>query len=273
MIATRRRLPVFLRLTFVGALVASMLLPAPPAHALFHLMKITEIFAGTSTAPDAQFIELQMHADNQRFVATHEVVVFDSTGAEEATFTFTSAMQNGASQSHVLVATPAAEEMFGVAADLEMDPSLSANGGKACFRSNQGELIDCASWGGYSGSNEGSGTPFNAPLGLTGDRSMTRDISGGDDPNALDAADDTNDSAADFDFASPGPTNNSGASAGVTDHDRRVTLTLGGRGKLVASGRVSAEGDFEGCFADVPVKLQRRRSGRFVTIKGTRSGA
>lgn len=269
---TRRRSTI-LKIGFVAALVGASVVPAPSAHALFHLIKITEVFPGTTPQSAAQFIELQMYAGDQRFLASHEVVVFDSAGVEAATYTFTSAMQNGASQAYVLLATPQAEDLFGVPADLAMGPSITGGGGKTCFRSSAGELIDCASWGGYSGDDMGSGTPFNAPLGLTPDRSMTRDVSGGDDPNGLDAADDTDDSAADFDFASPSPTNNAGASAGVTDHDRTVTLSLRSRAKLIATGRVTAEGDFEGCFAEVPVLIQRRRSGRFGTIKRTTTDA
>ena len=261
------------RVAFVAALIGASIGVAPSAHALFHLIKITEIFPGTSTQSAAQFIEMQMYANDQRFLASHEVVVFDSAGVEKATYTFTSAMQNGSSQAYVLLATPEAEEMFGVPADLAMDASITAGGGKACFRSNAGELIDCASWGNYSGDDAGSGTPFNSPLGLTPGNSMTRDVSGGENADGLDEADDTNDSAADFDSASPSPTNNAGASAGVTDHARAVTLALRSRAKLVASGRVTAEGDFEGCFAEVPVQIQRRSSGRFTTVKTTTTDA
>lgn len=96
-----------------------------------------------------------------------------------------------------------------------MDASIAGGGGKACFRSSGGELIDCASWGSYSGDDTGSGTPFNAPIGLTPDRSMTRDVSGG----------------------------------------------------------ANAEGDFEGCFAEAPVQIQRRGSGRFTTVKRTTTDA
>lgn len=243
------------------------LLPAPPAHALFHLMMVSEVFAGTTEQPNAQFVELQMYSAGQQFVAGTEVVVFDASGAETGTFTFTSAMANGASQSNILVATPEAETLFGVAPDLEMTPEMAANGGQACFRDSQGGMIDCASWGNYTGDSADAGTPFNSPLGLVGGQSMTRKTSGGSDPNALDAEDDTGNSAADFEFADPSPTNNAGDTAGVTSHDRTVSLALKGRSKLVATGKVTAEGDFEGCFAEVPVELQRKKSGRFVTIK------
>lgn len=231
-------------------------------------MLVTEVFAGTTEAPNAQFVELQMYSDQQRFVAGHEVVVFDSSGAEAGSFTFTTALANGASQSYVLIATPEAETLFGVSPDLEMTPEMATGGGQACFRDGtNGDLIDCASWGNYSGDPAASGTPFNSPLGLVGGQSMTRKTAGGDNPDGADAGDDTNNSASDFEAADPSPTNNAGDSAGVVSHDRTVTLALKGSSRLVATGKVSAEGDYEACFASVPVKLQRRSSGRWATVK------
>ena len=249
-----------------AALVAGLLLPEP-AYALFHMMKVTEVFAGTTDQPAAQFVELQMYANDQRFVTTHEIVIFDSSGAETGRFTFTSALQNGASQSYVLIATPEAETLFGVPADLEMTPAMVAGGGKACFRGNDGALIDCASWGNYTGDDSDSGTPFNSPVGLVGDSSMTRTTSGGSNSSRLDEEDDTNDSAADFGSTSPSPTNNAGDAAGVVTHDRSVTLSLTGTRRVVATGKVTAEGDFEQCFSEVPVLLQRKSSRRWTTVE------
>jgi hypothetical protein len=234
-------------------------------HALFHLMRIREVFTGTSTAPDAHFIELQMYAENQRFVAGHEVAVFDASGNEVMAFTFTSPMANGANQSYILLATVQAEQEFDVSADLIITPVIPRGGGKVCFRSADGGLIDCAAWGGYSGEDTGTGTPFNAPLGLVPDQSMERDISGGSDPETLDEEDDTDDSEADFDFAAPTPTNNEGTSA--TAHERSVTLKL--KGELTAQGKVGAEDDFVACFQDVTVKFQRKDGRRWETVKRT----
>lgn len=258
-----------LRVALVGVIAASAVVTPGPAHALFHLMKVTEVFGGTSAQPAAQFIELQMFADNQRFLASHEVVVFDAAGAEVGAFAFTAPVENGASQAHVLIASPEAVTVFGVPADLEMDPVIARGGGKACFRSNSGELIDCASWGSFSGDNAGSGAPFNAPVGLVADQSMSRDISGGSDPDGLDADDDTNDSAADFDLEAPTPTNNAGQSPDLEQHERSVTLSIRKRSKLVASGKVSSADGYQPCEADVPVRVQRRSEGRWRTIKGT----
>ena len=251
------------RVAIVVFLAFGSVIVAPSAHALFHLMMVTEVLAGTSTVPEAQFIELQMYSDNQRFLAGHEVAVFDAAGEEIEAFTFTGPVANGASQAHVLLATEDAEASFGVTADLVITPVLTPSGGSVCFRNGtDGALIDCASWGNYAGDDTETGTPFNQAIGLLPNQSMERITSGGADTQALDAEDDTNDSEADFESSSPSPTNNAGGAPEpepepeTVSHDRTVTLTL--RRALVATGRVSAEGDYEPCFQDVAVKLQRR---------------
>ncbi|HEV3472628.1 MAG TPA: hypothetical protein VG408_05410 [Actinomycetota bacterium] len=252
---------------------ASVVAAATPAHALFHLMMVTEVFAGTSTAPDAQFIEMQMYAENQRFLTGHEVAVFDAAGNEIEAFTFTGPVANGANQAHVLLATPQAESEFGVEADFPMNPVLVAGGGSVCFRSADGGLIDCVSWGNYSGDDAETGTPFNSTLGLLPDQSMERVATGGSDPEGLDAEDDTNDSEADFDPSSPEPANNGGGDAEPEpepesiDHDRSVSLNL--RGSLVAKGRVTAEGEYEPCFQQVAVRVQRKSAGAWRTVART----
>lgn len=244
---------------------------AGPAHALFHLMMVTEVLAGTSTSPDTHFIEMQMYAENQRFLAGHEVAVFDASGAEIQAFTFTEPMANGANQAHVLLATVQAEAEFGTEADLVITPVLTPGGGSVCFRSADGGIIDCASWGNYSGDDAQTGTPFNSTLGLLPGQSMTRQTDGGSDPQALDAEDDTNDSEADFNSSSPNPTNNAGGGAepGTVDHDRSVSLRL--RRSLVAKGAVSAEGDYAPCFRNVAVRVQRNSNGAWRTVARTTS--
>lgn len=258
MSASTRRLS---RVAIVICLACGSVIVAPSAHALFHLMMVTEVLAGTSTVPEAQFIEMQMYSDNQRFLAGHEVAVFNAAGEEIEAFTFTGPVANGASQAHVLLATEEAEAAFGVTADLVITPVLTGGGGSACFRNGaDGAFIDCASWGNYAGDDTETGTPFNQAIGLLPNQSMERITSGGADPQALDAEDDTNDSEADFESSSPSPTNNAGGAPEpepeTVDHDRTVTLAL--RRALVATGRVSAEGDYEPCFQDVAVRLQRR---------------
>ena len=258
-----------------GLICAHVVAPAGPAQALFHLIMVTEVGAGTSTAPTAHFIELQMYSSDQRFLTGHQVAVFDASGTELAVFTFTGPVANGANQAYVLLATPQAETEFGVDADFPMTPVLTPRGGSVCFRSADGGSIDCASWGNYSGDDAATGNPFSPALGLLPGRSMARVTTGGSDAKSLDPGDDTNDSAADFADSAPSPTNNAGGAAEPgpepVDHDRSVALGL--RRALVAKGRVSAEGDYAACFRGVAVKIQRRGGGRWKVVARTRTNA
>jgi len=57
------------------------------------------------------------------------------------------------------------------------------------------------------------------------------------------------------------------ASCSVSDHARSITLSL--RRHLVAQGRVSSFDAFTDCVASVPVRIQRRVSGRWGTVGKT----
>lgn len=207
--------------TLKATLVATFLLLAlmvVPARASFHLIQIREVFAGTAATPAAQYVELQMYSVGQTFLTGTHVDFFDANGSQVHTATFSSDAPKGGSQRHILIATPGAETLFGVQADLELSVSpLSSGGGKVCFGSDE-LLVDCVSYGSFSGSPTGAGTPFNAPEGVPSGATMMRDVTGGTNPNGLDAGDDTNNSANDFEFARPSPTNNaddSGAPPGA----------------------------------------------------------
>lgn len=250
---------------FSLTLLAGIVVGVRPAVAVFHLSLIREVFAGTAAEPNAHFVEIQMYAGNQNFVLGERVVVYDSAGTEVGNFVFTSNVENGGDQSYILVATPDAEALFGVEADLEMTPVIVRSGGSVCF-GNSNPPVDCASWGGYSGDDSQTGTPFNAPVGLVPGQSMARNTSGGEDAERLDAEDDTNDSAADFEMAAPTPTNNAGEPGDdATAHERTVSLAL--RRSLVARGKVSVADDFDDCVDRVRVVIERRRDGRWRPVK------
>lgn len=273
------------RASVVAALAASVVaaaLWAAPAGATFHFIKITEVFAGTAAQPDAHFVELQMYSGGQNQVATHSVVVYDAAGVQTATFTFTNNVSNGADQAYVLVATPEAEAELGVQADLEMTPALAREGGKVCWE--PALQVDCVSWGSYSAGatdqgGNATGTPFNQATGLVPGQSMTRKVSGGPRPAKLDEADDTNDSAADFESATPSPVPNRTAGPSpspspsdgpaVEQHARSITLKLSGN--LDAGGRVSSNDGFDRCRARVPVTVQKKRGGGWTSVEKTRT--
>ncbi len=82
---------------------------------------------------------------------------------------------------------------------------MSASGGAACWAGS----IDCVSWGSFTGSLTGVGTPVDSG-GIPNGMALRRSISSGCG-TLLEGGDDTNDSAADFFDAAPAPRNNSSA--------------------------------------------------------------
>ncbi|MCA1832350.1 MAG: fibronectin type III domain-containing protein [Actinomycetota bacterium] len=194
----------------VTAIIASTFLTA---SASFHYMLVKEVFGGTADTPTAQFIELQMYAGGQGVVSGHHVLAYNSAGGVIGDWAFGANVANAVSQDTILIATADAQTAFGVAADLTMTAVLDPAGGKVCW-----DAIDCIGWGSYSGpqSMNGPGTPFNVATGLERGASMERKISGGTSSTNLDGGDDTNNSAADFAFATPTPKNNARVAGSIT---------------------------------------------------------
>lgn len=193
-------------------LIAAVLLTcSSPATALQHLMSVREVYAGPADQPNAQYVLLQMYQYFQNQVSGHSVDIYDAAGTLVESYEFGQHVIFFTNQSYIWIATEEAESRFGISADLRMQPTLNLAGGMVCF-----ETFDCLSWGNFAGAStpDGSVTPFNPtdPMaGLQPNRAVRRDASGGTDPSQLDAADDTNDCAADFDFAGrASPVNNMG---------------------------------------------------------------
>src|SRR5687768_3670223 len=89
--------------------VVLILLASAPAYAAFHAMKVVEVFPGSTSAPNAQYVVLQMFANGQNQVQTHRLFVFNATGGTITSFMFTAPVANGASQSRILIATAEAQ--------------------------------------------------------------------------------------------------------------------------------------------------------------------
>ena len=53
----------------LAALVFAALAAASPALATFHLIKVKEVFPGTVSAPDAQYVVLQAYSASQNFLS------------------------------------------------------------------------------------------------------------------------------------------------------------------------------------------------------------
>jgi hypothetical protein len=225
-----------LRALWSTALVflASLTIAPGPAFATFHLVQIREVYPGSTITPEAEYVELQMWASGQNLVAGHIVRSYDGEGKVTGTSSFTHDVSASANQSTLLLATPQVEAQFGVAADASLAPgSLAPAGGAVCW-----ETIDCVAWGNFSGTLPSpAGSPV-APEGIPDGMAIRRSI-GRNCATLLDPADDSNDSAADFQVASPSPRPNSVA---PTEHSCTTTGGTGGGSTGGGGGGAGGEG-------------------------------
>lgn len=201
-------------LPLLGAAVV-LLVAVSPARASFHEIKVREVHP---SAGDNSYVVLQMYASGQQFVEGHSMSLYNSAGTLTHTSTFPtpSGVSNGVTQATVLIGDTAVGSTFGVAPDLvDAGLSIPAAGGAVCW--NAGGLpADCVAWGSFSGgapfesaTNTSAGTPVSAGE-ITAGKAIRRKIT----PNCatlLEAADDTNVSATDFEEVSPAPRNNASA--------------------------------------------------------------
>lgn len=189
----------------LAALAIGLLLAPAPAAADFHLVSIREIFPGDSSAPDAEYVELQAYGAGQNFIAGHAITFHDAAGATIGSETFDKDVADGRNQMTILMATAAAESRFGILADETMAAGLlDPAGGAVCWAT-----LDCVAWGSFSGSLSSSpGPPAASPGGIPDGMALRRTIAPGC-PTLLEAGDDRNDSAADFAAVFPSPRPNS----------------------------------------------------------------
>lgn len=178
---------------------------APTASATFHLMLVREVYPGSAAEPNAEYVELQMYAPGQNLVAGHVVRTYNAAGALTGVNAFGSDVPNGASQSTIVIATPAAETRFGIVADGALSPVGPGwpAGGAVCW-----ENIDCVSWGSFSGTLPSPAGSPATPAGIPNEMALRRTIAP-NCPTLLESADDSNSSAADFAAVFPSPRPNS----------------------------------------------------------------
>jgi Ca2+-binding RTX toxin-like protein len=178
---------------FVAALASLSF--AGSASADYHLVQVREVFLGASG--NDSFIELQMYGAGQTQMAGHKVRFFGADGSLQGeSLPFPGNVANGQNQRTILIGDTAVEgrdftyEMF-----YETNSFLNP-GGAACFTGNN----DCVSWGNFVDSSVdftgNAGTPV-LPGGISAGSSITRKLTKGC-KTALDAKDDTNNSASDF---------------------------------------------------------------------------
>ena len=227
----------FGRVLMVLAVVAGTAALALPARASFHLIRISEVFAGTTDHLAADFVELTMISSGQDNVNGSRLAFYDSDGNLTGTDDIDADLTDGDAGETILIASSEAATLFSVTADFTLDTSISGVGGKVCFEGPafgpNRDVIDCASWGAFRGSSTGSGTPLRE-LGIPLGAAMHRKGSGA-------SFTDTANSANDFVLRQPSPRNFAGtlggASGGIFElsaDELEITEGAGGLGIGVA---------------------------------------
>jgi hypothetical protein len=203
-----------------------------PAAADFHLMKVEEVFAGTTSEPNADFVELEMQAGGQGNVSGHPLHLFDASSAR-FDCSISADVPNEDLGDEILFATTQAETELGINADFTIPAMLDGSSGAVCFAMS----VDCVSWGGFTGATPSpAGIPF--PSGIPPDNSIER-------------TGDTNNSADDFTVVTPNAIPNTGDLGSMTCQP----FTGGGPGggafalqnlkAKVKSGRATISGKIE----------------------------
>lgn len=185
---------------------------ATPAQATFHEMSIREVYPGG--ANNASYVELQMWAGAQTFVATHHLVAYNADGSVNDDFAFANNVANGANQSTILVADSEYNIVFDerpLADEPDPNLNLSPAGGAVCWI--EGSPPDCVAWGNFSGPLPThipalkAGNPVS-PGGVSAGKALTRSIAKGCSTLLDPAFDDSDDSATDFSEVEPNPRDN-----------------------------------------------------------------
>lgn len=190
---------------------AGLLSAAPIAQATFHEMSIREVYPGGGD--DASYVELQMWAAGQQFVAGRHLVAYNPNGTVNKDFSFGANAGGGSNQATILVADTGYASVFpGRPAPDASDANLNLSpaGGAVCW--TEGSPPDCVAWGNFTGPLPAHvpsllvGSPAS-PGGVTAGKALQRTIA----PNCatlLEPADDSDDSATDFSEQTPNPRNN-----------------------------------------------------------------
>jgi hypothetical protein len=212
------------RLVLAGVIAAASLAAfASTASASFHLNLIREVHEGNGATGD--YVELQATAPGQNFVSGKHIVSYDGGGGILTDYTIPTNVSNGANQATILISSgplSGADFVAGTGGTGAGNLNVDNTGGTVCFGDSATVAIDCVAFAGNNGLSPTMfptpppspyGTPFalpgaapNAQLGPN--QSLIRTISRGC-ATQLDAADDTNNSAADFSLGAGTPRSNS----------------------------------------------------------------
>lgn len=178
---------------------AALALFAPaPAHAAHHLLKIVEVYAGSAGHDNVEFVEVMAPSAGENLTSGDKVQIFDNSGAVVRTATIPVNVANSANQMSILLATNEAKAYFGIsAADGTFSAGIPAIG-KACFVTDTNTVLDCVSWGAYTGPTTTTGDVSPVAGGIPAGKSLQRNIDRGAAGVLEATADDANSSSVDF---------------------------------------------------------------------------
>ncbi len=182
-----------------GLLFALFLVLATPAtHATFHFARVVEIFGGTAAHPDADYIVIKAHSNQQNQFLGVAVEVYDAQGNALPDFgIFTSNLPSTlTNQRSILMAAPEAAMILGITPDGMASRTLPESG-VVCFRKGA-SVPECVAYGNYTGPSNVGGSEAGPPAALMlSGVALLRDL--GVD-GVLQSTDDTNNSKNDFDL-------------------------------------------------------------------------
>jgi Ca2+-binding RTX toxin-like protein len=172
------------------------------ASADHHLVRVREVHNGTGGTDD--YVMLQLMADNEGLLMGHYVSFRDSTGAIQGDHIIGSNAANQQNQRTFLIGNSGVPGSD----DVGVGDQIVDSSGAVCYEESNAGVggIDCVTWGAYTGPQLSSPSGNPAP-GLGAGQSIVRTISRGC-ATALDTADDTDNSAADFAIGTPIGRNN-----------------------------------------------------------------
>jgi hypothetical protein len=190
----------------------ALLVLAPAAQASFHLIKIREVFPGSTAHPQSGYVELQMYSAGENLVSNGNLKVYNSIGTVTETYTPTANVTHSANQSTVLIADSEYAQQFpsGPTPDFtDANLNLPASGA-VCWPQTEPPFDDCASWGSFTGQAMLASTDTSpaSPGGIQDGKAIRRSIAGGVCSTLLEDADDTNNSSVDFSEQTPNPRDN-----------------------------------------------------------------
>jgi cysteine-rich repeat protein len=175
--------------------IVILCLAATPARAEWgDGVDVYKVFLGAYPEPNAYYIMLDVSEGDNFLLGSKLFIYGPGSGGTDDPPEVLELYDHVATGHFALIANEAAESLFNVEADLQLELPLRRDGGKICFDGRG--VVDCVAWGDYAGPTEGVGTAFNAPEPPELSSSILRKLPG--------PVDDSNE---DFVVGDPWPTN------------------------------------------------------------------